>query len=343
MAKILITGMTSSQSSQRLNSKNMSFSGAIEKILVANGHSVEWKNLRVEMSKRDVASYDLIILGVAPILSVTSHRAYGVLNMLDILWDDSRLKLIVDTQTPSSISANLRAVIKDDSRLFSEFFYARKQYEAVLLNKTAKTRVLSAVERMSNDEWPDTLYPMTPWTDLSAIVSKMPAHARESVMGLCVDSYFLAKKNMLPSAVSNSWAVDTKNTKWSQSTISSLRFSHNLMKDKRSADDEAVSDAIASSFGALISPNNDGTISWSSRWVQAMNVGTPIASDWKLTSKIGKSWSHLAAGMEEMSMVDRYELSLSQMIEYSNAIGEPEKVLHTLETKLGIRNESIVQ
>lgn len=343
MAKILITGMTSSQSSQRLNAKTMSFSGAIERILTVSGHTVEWKNLRIEMTKKDVAPYDAIILGVAPILSVTSHKAYGVLNMLDILWDDERLKTIVDTPTPSSISANIRAVLKDNSRLFSNFFYARKQYEAVMLNQRANKRVLSAVERMSNDKWPEALYPATPWTDVPLLISKMPEGAIESVTGLCVDSYFLSKKNPVQaSAITNTWAVDTKNTKWAQSTISSLRFPHQLMKGRRGEDDIAVSDSIATSFGALISPNNDGTISWSSRWAQALNAGTPIASDWKLTSMIGKSWSHLAAGIEEMSMVDRYELSISQMIDYSNAIAEQQEVLHTLETKLGIQNESTV-
>lgn len=343
MAKILITGMTSPQSSQRLNAKSMSFAGAIEKILVSSGHDVDWLGLRVDMTKKDVESYDVILLGVAPILSVTSNRAYGVLSMLDILWDDERLKIFIDTPTPASISANLRAVRRDSSRLFSEFFYARKQYEAVVLNDRAKSRLLSAVERMSEDKWPDVLYPTTPWTDLSLVASKMPSGAIESVTGVCVDSYFIGRTSALPRhVVSNTWAVDTKSTKWAQSAISSLRFPHRLMKDRRSDDDTAVTDWIGSSFGALISPNSDGTIAWSSRWVQAMNVGTPIASDWRLTSKIGKSWAYLAAGIEEMSMVDRYETSLFQMIDYENAIPQQEEVLHTLQTKLGIHNGSIV-
>ena len=329
--------MTSPQSSRRLNSKSLSFSGAIERVLEKSGHKVDWLNLSIDMGKKQVDEYDVILLGVAPVLSVTANKAYGVLSMLDILWQDERLKIIVDTPTPSSITANLRAVRKDQSRLFSEFYYARKQYEAVVLNSAAKDRVLSAVDRMFDDKWPVTLYPQTPWADVSEIANKLPQGARDSVYGLCVDSYFLSKKSPLSGGtVSSTWAVDTKSTKWAQSTISSLRFPHHLMKDRRSADDDTVSSLIATSFGALISPNNDGSISWSSRWVQAMNAGTPIASDWRLTSKIGKSWSYLAAGIEEMSMVDRYELSIFQMIDYENAIAQPQEVLHTLETKLGI-------
>lgn len=338
MAKILITGMTSPQSSRRLNARSLFFSGAIEKILEKSGHHVEWQNLTIEMSKKDVDMYDVVILGVAPALSVTANKAYGVLNMLDVLWADERLKILIDTPTPSSITANLRAIRKDASRLFSEFYYARKQYEATVLNLKARSRVLSAIDLMAEEKWPEILYPRTPWTDIDAIASKLPQGARESVTGVCVDSYFLPQRASAPSwPVHNTWAVDTKSTKWAASTISSLRFPHVTMKARRMSDDDAVSKMISSSFGALISPNNDGSLSWSSRWAQAMNAGTPIASDWKLTSKIGKSWSYLAAGIEEMSMVDRYELSLFQMIDYENAIPQPQEVLHTLETKLGIQ------
>jgi hypothetical protein len=344
VAKILIAGMTSPQSSRRLNSKSMSFSGAVERILEKNGHRVDWVNVGINSTRKDVDVYDVVILGVAPALSVTSNKAYGVLSMLDLMWDDERLKLIVDTPTPSSITANLRAVRRDSSRLFSEFYYARKQYEDVVLNLKAKSRVLSAVERMSEDKWPTTLYPTTPWTDSSLIAGKLPSGAKEAVTGVCVDSYFLSETAPAPSGVvTRNWAVDTKSTKWAQSAISSLRYPHELMKVRRTPDDEAVSNMIASSFGALISPNNDGTISWSTRWFQSMNVGTPIASDWKLTSTIGKSWSHLAAGIEEMSMIDRYELSLSQMIEYSDVIQSKDEVLNTLQTKLGIQNERVIQ
>jgi hypothetical protein len=329
--------MTSPQSSRRLNSKSLFFSGAIEKILEKNGHRVDWLDLTIEMSKKHVDEYDVILLGVAPVLSITANKPYGVLSMIDTLWGDDRLKFIVDTPSPGSITSNLRAVRKDQKRLFSEFYYARKQYEAAVLNAKAYSKILNAVDRMAEDRWPETLYPQMPWTDLETIASKLPQGAKESVTGVCVDSHYISKRVPMPTAaVTNNWVVDTKSTKWAASTISSLRFPHLLMKTRKSSDDDAVSRMIASSFGALISPNNDGSLSWSTRWVQSMNSGTPVVSDWKITSSIGSSWSHLAAGVEEMSMIDRYELSVTQMAEYVNSIPSEDSVTNLLETKLGI-------
>lgn len=335
--------MTSPQSSRRLNVKSMSFTGALANILEDLGHNIEWGSPSVSVSKKDFDEYDVIIVGIAPPMSIASNNAYGALNAIDVLWDDERLRLLVDSPSPESILANLRAVDRDSFRMFSNFYTQRKQYAEVMSNPKIKERVVSATRKLLNKTWPTTLYPTTPWCDMSSISSKLPKGAQSSLASLCIDSYYLSSIAPLTSStVNNSWAVDTKATKWALSTMSSLMFPVTLMKPARSADDETVRKVLSTSHGALISPSNNGTLSWSYRWVQAMNCGTPIASDWRITSRIGSSWSHLAAGIEEMSLIDRFELSVSQMTDYSNAIPPKSMAIDTLQTTLGIKNESVI-
>jgi hypothetical protein len=108
------------------------------------------------------------------------------------------------------------------------------------------------------------------------------------------------------------------------------------MKSKRSADDNDVFDLISKSIGSLLSPSKDGLVWWSHRWVQSLNAATPIASEWRVTSKVGSAWSHLAAGIEEMSYIDMYELAVSQKEEFIASIPSRDTVKEKLETTLGI-------
>jgi hypothetical protein len=335
--------MTSPQSSRRLNAKSMSFTGAIVNILENLGHHVEWGSPSVSVSKKDFDNYDIIIIGVAPPMSIASNNAFSALNMVDLLWDDERLRLLVDSPSPESILANLRAVDRESFRMFANFYAQRKQYAEVMSNPKVQEKIISATRKLFAKTWPTTLYPTTPWSDMSSVSTKLPKGAQSSLASLCIDSYYLSSTAALSSStVTNSWAVDTKTTKWALSTMSSLMFPTALMKPVRTADDDTVQKVLSTSYGALISPTNNGAIPWSYRWAQAMNSGTPIASDWKITSSIGSSWSHLAAGIEEMSLIDRFELSVSQMADYLNAIPPKNMATNTLQTTLGIKNESTI-
>lgn len=329
--------MTSPQSSRRLNAKSLSFAGAISRILENNGHFIDWSSPSVNFSKRDYDQYDCVLVGVAPILSVTANKAYGVLSLIDTLHSDERLKFFIDSPNVGSISANLRAVEKDKTRLFTTFYAMRKEYEAVVINMKAKSRVLSAVEFLGSGDWPTTLVPATPWLSVDGISSSLNENAAKAVSTVCVDSFFIEPSiRLFHGDRARQWLLSTDKTKWIESTLHSLTLPHSAMKNKRSEDDESVFNRMQSSFGVLISPEDSGTISWSHRWAQALNAGVPIASDWKITSSIGTAWSHLAAGIEEMSEIDRYELSVLQRQEYISCIPSQDVVTNLLKTKLGV-------
>ena len=51
-----------------------------------------------------------------------------------------------------------------------------------------------------------------------------------------------------------------------------------------------------------------------------MNALTPIATDWKETSTIGSSWSHLASSIEGMMLEERNTLATAQRDAYTKNI-----------------------
>ena len=337
MANILVTGMTSPQSSKRLNCKSVSFTGAVSSILEEYGHTVDWLNPSVLFTVDDLKKYDSIVLGIAPVLSITANKAYGVLSMINLLQNDDRLTLLIDAPEPSKISANLRAVEKESGKLFTPFNAMRKQYEHVVLNDKARASVIGGTTFLANSDWPTTIYPHMPWLVNKKIEEKLPKGAEDSLADICVDSHYIADgSSRLHRDKIRRWSIDTDNTKWSKSTISSLSLPCSPMKHKRSANDSDVSDFIEKSIGSLLSPSKDGLVWWNHRWVQSLNAATPIASDWRITSTIGSAWSHLAAGIEEMSYIDMYELAVTQKEEFIASLPSRDTVRHKLETTLRI-------
>jgi hypothetical protein len=102
------------------------------------------------------------------------------------------------------------------------------------------------------------------------------------------------------------------------------------MKMNKGSTDTDVSQQIARSVGVLLSPERRQGTWWSYRYAQAMNLGTPIVTEWKESHVIGSPWSVLAASVEEMSIEDRKHLSEAQKNAYLNAIPSKLEVTKTL-------------
>lgn len=335
MAKVAITGATSHHSSLQINERSLSFPGAVRSILEFHGHEVDFIEPSIGMTKKHFKGYDAVLVGVSPPLSVTANKTYGALASIGLLSGDSRLRFFVDTPNLGSITANVRAIAKDFSTLTRDFYSKRVGYKDLVTDEKVRGSVEKAIDFLLSTQWPETLYPAMPWSSNLEVVDSIPMV--EKVAGIHVDSHYV--RHAIPDINAQKqkrWAADTAKTKWAISTTSSLRFPHVTMKQNKASKDADVSETIARSIGALISPLDDGRIWWSSRWSQALNAATPVASDWRITSKMGTSWSHLAAGIEEMSHIDMYELSVSQKEEYINSMPSQDTVKKLLENTLGI-------
>jgi hypothetical protein len=336
MRKVLISGMTASQSSFSFSSKNFSFAGAISKVLSDSGVVVDWIDPSCNWTLESVKDYDVILLGVAPVLSLTANKPYGILSLIDLLKNDDRLVLFIDAPESGKLHASLRAVARDEKALFKSLYSNRKEYAIATGNKETMSRILRSTDFLTNHDWPKTLYPMLPWSEQTLVAPGVPSNISNSTIGVNLDAAYITNSLKINDTRVNRWAADSTKSKWTTSIEMQLSYPTVAMKMQRTWTDKEVVANIGESIGALIGPQNDKVVWWSPRFVQSMNSVTPIATEWRLSSVLGDAWTHLAVGIEQMSPIDRYELAVAQRRQYLSKMQSATDLASALRQKVGI-------
>lgn len=336
MKKVLISGMTASQSSSAYSERSATFIGSVAEALRKKKIQVDWHVPGMDSSTID--AYDSVIVGVAPILSLAANRSFNALSLIESLWETDRLTLFIDAPEPAKIHASLRSASKTPESLMKPLYSRRPGYSALATDKRHAGKIFSVVEKLTHDTWKKTLFPALPWSSIDSALVGLPENITKSCVGINVDSYILDQKieDQEDAHRYNQWVVEAQSTKWVRNVSNSLMYPAISAKTKRTDSDMTVLETMRSSIGVLIGPHDDKVLWWSSRFAQAMNTRTPVATEWRESSSIGSSWSHLASGVEEMDHSDRYELSTAQKYEYSSAIPNKEQVTETLIKELSI-------
>lgn len=325
--------MTAPQASENANARSLGFVGVLNVVLSDAGHDVTWISPSVHMTRESLEQFDSIIVGVTPITSVGANRAYGALSIIDNMWDSGKLTLLVDGPNSSQMEPSLRSVVTNPASLTKSFFSNRKEYSTVLADQSVATRLHSAVNHLLNDEWPTTIYSALPWSLPEDV--KLPVNAKKNLVPVNLDSYLIYEH---PVAVDrrNKWVIDSPSTPWSTSILKTVELPNSLMKWNKGWDDNQVMDQFTRSIGALItSHKKDGTW-WSYRYVQAINSNTPVATDWKFSSRLGAAWGSLASAIESMSQQLRDVLASAQRDLYVANIPNKQEAVEILEQTLKI-------
>jgi hypothetical protein len=336
MANIYLTGMTAPQASPSANQKSLSFSGVLHSVLVSAGHNVTWGDPSLLETPETLNKYDSVIVGVSPVTSLSANRAYGALSIIEMLWESDKLTLLIDAPNTQLVAASLKSIDANPVALMKEFYSYRKGYREVVSDIAVSSRISQAANKLANKEWPRTIYPSLPWAqaDRLAISRLLPA-AAQSFVGINLDSFLLTDQTVLTEK-SHKWAVDSTSNKSTEKLLNTLTFPHAMMRWNKGCSDSDALDQISRSSGAVISSHRvDGTF-WTYRYAQALNSKTPIYSDWKETSVLGESWSHLATTIETMDDHQRYQLSLDQKSDYQKNIPTKEQAISMLEKTLRI-------
>lgn len=319
MSKILITGMSAPHASVEANKRSLSFAGLIKEVLTQNGHEVVQDDPEVSWNLQDLDQYDVVLVGLSPLTSLSANRVYGALNLLDLLKGSEKLKLFIDAPEPTRITASLRAVSKTPDNLTKPFYSYRKGYSYAVVPGMANN-LLNVVNDLLNDVWPTTFYPALPWTGTGKIISQLPAGAAESLRPINLDSYILTPQDTFEIERRDKWVVENYNTSWTKETTNMLALQSVPMKWHKGWSDEQVFAQIASGIGSLISPYQTGGTWWTYRLIQSLNASTPVATDWRESQAIGDSWTYLASHIETFSLDARVELAHAQRDDYMKAI-----------------------
>ncbi len=335
MKKILITGMSAAQASLNANKRSLAFAGVLHNVLSESGYDVVMRDPKIDWQLSDLEEYSAVIVGISPVTSLSANKAYGALNVIDLMWEDPRLRLLIDAPHPAQISASLRSVTSNPSNLMKPFFAYRQGYQ-LASTETVSKRLLGVTERLLNEAWPETFYPSLPWRKQSLVADELPPKVGSSLTGINLDSFLVPEH--APKRIDekvNKWAADTPTSNWTRKVQKTLAFPISPMRHTKGNDDTHVADQISRSVGSLISPHRDGTW-WTYRYIQSLGLGIPVATDWKESQVIGESWSVLAATIEHLSENQRQDLAWDQLRQYMEVIPRRENARKNVEDLLGL-------
>ncbi len=335
MAKILLTGMTSAHVSETSNNKNKTFMGVLADVLKLEGHEVIWQKSSVSETSDFYSQFDSVVVGLSPFGSLAANYAYGALNVIDRLWDSSKLVLLVDAPNASQIEPNLKLIAANPKSFVKPFFSARIGYSELVSSPEDVNRLLGVVDKLLKEGWPKTIFPLLPWK-LSTDI-KLPPNAKQKLIGVNLDSYLISTETILANDDrADKWAIDTPNSKWGTSIVQMLALPVVSMKVSRSSRDEEIFEQIKRSSGALISPDAREGTWWSYRLVQCLNANIPVVTDWQESHFLGEPWGILAASVESLGPQQRQLLALAQKEIYTANINSRAIAKHILEEILEI-------
>lgn len=320
--------MTASQSSSKANKKSLAFAGVIDKVLTEKGHEVTWADPSVAMTLDELNKFDVVLVGLAPVTSMSANRVYGALSVIDAMWSSPKLTIFVDTPNASQIAVSFNAMLTKPENFTKPFFSYRKEYSKVSADQILSQRLLNVIARLNDGVWPNTIYPSLPWKRDRDLL-KLPKQALESVSPINLDSFLLCEPIFDDSIRREKWLVDHA-TDWTKKVVSAISFATFPMKWNKGNSDVEVFEQMTRSAGVVItSHKKDGTW-WSYRYIQALNAGTPVITDWQESQAIGPEWALLASAVESMPQGARNLVSTAQMELYKNAISSREKSYEAL-------------
>lgn len=340
MKKILVTGMTSPQASSKINEKTTYFSGILVEILENAGYDVEHSVPSLWWDQEYFDTFDAVLVGIAPITSVTSNYVYGGLSVIEQLKDTNKLKMFIDAPEPHQIFSSLRSVVAHDGSIVKPFYSFRKEYSDAR-SKENVSRLMTAVDYLLNSNWKTCIYPSLPWTSHYKVCAQVDENAAKMLKPLSVDAYLLsdADRTVVEKSIVKKpiWLASDISSGWTKRTMANSKLQFVPIKDSGRTSDLVIKERLLEHLGMAVSPQGRNGTWWSPLFSYAMNAMTPIVTDWRESSTIGESWNYIAPAVEDLDVFDRIDLSFSQKEQYVDKIADRSTVLHDVETYLQLQ------
>lgn len=324
--KLLLTGSTAAHVSARKNAVSATFTRLVHDAVVSAGHEVTWVEPSVHMSREYIAGFDSVLVGMAPPNSTAAHRIYGALSVIEHANNIGNLHLMVDAPEPKKVWAGIRAIHNKPDELTKDFYAKRKEYQAAR-EPDILARLLSAIRDLYLLPWPKTIYPALPWISFPSVSAYVPRTSSRNLVGINLDEMLIVNGLLPENLDPDYWAADQPSSAWTLAMKRTLHHSVVPTSLSRQDDDTAVRARMSTSIGCLVSTYRHGDPWWSPALAQALSVAVPVATDWRLSSSLGPSWSILPATMEEMTPGERFNLSYQQRDTYlSGGLPLPDSV-----------------
>lgn len=291
--------------------------------------AVIWAEPKISWTKSDLEAFDQIVFGFSPPTSMGANHLYGAINVLNLMYESPKLRLVVDSPQMWQYKNSLRAFKRDPDQVFGSFYEKRKNYLEANKTKT-KEDAESLSYKLANTPWPKTYVPQLAWNSTSDLVKKVSFVTPESIIPLNLDS-MLIEKNQPEIGRAQRWAVDNTKSSWFLMTKNTLRFPAMSTKNSVKPKDTEALERINSCMGLIVVPQdrNLGTW-WSYRYIQGLNTTTPIATYWQESGKISDEWGLLAYQIEDMQPYERQHVAFQQSKQYKALIPDKESAVTKL-------------
>jgi hypothetical protein len=317
--KVLLTGSTANHVSQNKNSRSMTFTSQLHDALRAGKHEVSWVEPSVAMTSEYLSEFDSVIVGIAPPTSTSAHRIYGSLSIINHSWKIGNLRILIDAPDPRKIWAGLSSVDRNPDDLIKDFYSKRKEYKK-LQDKEVFDRISESVSMLLNNNWPKTIYPCLPWMSSVSVMAYIPTTNKLNLAGFCFDRKIVEGSEKPVSESPEYWLSDYRNSPWSKQQERLVELPVVPEKISKWEKDSDTAIRMTKAIGCLVSIHRSGDPWWSPAIPLSLSNGTPVASDWLLTSMLGDSWRALPCNIEQMDRDERYDLLVSQIKTYSESL-----------------------
>lgn len=324
-----MTGMSSAHTSPKVHATSLGFYGALYRALTEiGGHEVAWGAADINLTKQDLDKFDAVLVGISAPTSVSANNAYGALNIINLLYGSPKLRLIVDSPQSWQIEQSLNSVLNNPESLIKDFYSKRPGYQVA---KTKLPELIEACSILMKAEWPITVAPTLPWKSVESIEDVLPAGAKNKVVAINLDSLLINPENHYFMDRTDTWLTDRTDTEWSKKAANSVSSEIQNMKVSKKETDLDIELKIKTSLGVFISPQKRrGGTWWTYRYVQALNSGTPIATEWRESSRLGGDWSLLPPQIEDMSDIERSYLAAKQKASYTSKLPNKQDIINSL-------------
>lgn len=305
MSHVLLTGSTAAQTNVK---RSMTFSALVRAGLQYAGHTVDWSR---PGDVTNVEQYDRVVVGVSPLLSLSSYYAYDALRLIAATRDTDKLVLLVDAPDPWLVLSSANSALRDDATLFKTFFSNRPGYpqpEAASDRESLRDAVAWLGDA---DSWPTTIYPVFPWAKHSLEFETLVAAASGVSLDAFIDTPELGAMRRAHQWVTiggsaSKWSR-MQQTRWERRGLAWSDGHHSAM-------------VLAQSSGVLLSPYRAG-LWWSPLVLMALELETPVCTIWQMSKVLGPEWAMLPGAVEDLDTHDRHALARAQLISYLRETG----------------------
>ena len=322
--KVLVTGCSSAQTSESVAKKLPTFTSLFVQALRESGHDVVWDTPSIRWDEEYFKQYDTVVVGLTAPTSITAHRLYGALSVIDKASAVTNVKYLVDAPEPHKLWNGIRAIANNPDDLIKNFYSQRSEFRLASEPKNLE-RLQKVIIDLYENTWNDTIFPAFPWSESSHLSNYIPNLPEDKAIPLCLDS--LVIKNLKTDAIHMKgedigWFYDQKTT-WTSQIAKTLSKNTYPVLDKTSS----VLANLNRATGSLITVYKNNDPWWSVALSQSLYVNTPVVTDWRHTSYLGESWAVLAHVVEDMPSSEKVSLARSQMKIYLESIDSYEEVL----------------